>query len=82
MNNAQFEPRLKAIPDVPKEFGEDGGQFYRYYDALADELDEDMVKTIKSQLDSILIFVSINQKRPSSVIADGPFIPGRSVRRR
>ncbi|KAG8924520.1 hypothetical protein FRC00_005040, partial [Tulasnella sp. 408] len=59
MNNPQFEPRLTAIPDVPKEFGEDGGQFYRYYDALADELDEDMVKTIKSQLDSILIFAGL-----------------------
>ncbi|KAG8922113.1 hypothetical protein FRC01_014460, partial [Tulasnella sp. 417] len=56
MNFPQSEPRLKEIPKVPKEFGEDGGNFYRYYDALADELDEDMVKSLKSQLDGILIF--------------------------
>ncbi|KAG8960965.1 hypothetical protein FRC00_013740 [Tulasnella sp. 408] len=59
MNDPQFEPRLTAIPDVPKEFGEDGGQFYKYYDALADELDDDMVKTLKSQVDSILIFAGL-----------------------
>lgn len=58
MNYHQFEPKLKDIPKIPDEFGEDGGNFYRYYDALADELDEDMVKSLKAQLDGILIFVS------------------------
>ncbi|KAG8948923.1 hypothetical protein FRC00_008397, partial [Tulasnella sp. 408] len=59
MNNPQFEPKLIAIPAIPKEFGDDGGHFYRYYDALADELDEDMVKSLKSQLDGILIFAGL-----------------------
>lgn len=61
MNRPQLEPKLTAIPEIPKVFGEDGGNFYRYYDALADELDEDMVKTLESQLDSIIIFVSVNR---------------------
>ncbi|KAG8911039.1 hypothetical protein FRC01_005967, partial [Tulasnella sp. 417] len=50
-NPAAFE-----LPDVPKEFGQDGGKFYRCYDALADELDEEMVGGLKEQLDGILIF--------------------------
>lgn len=57
MNNPQIEPKLTAVPEIPKEFGDDGGHFYRYYDALADELDDDMVKSLKAQLDGILIFV-------------------------
>ncbi|KAG9043725.1 hypothetical protein FS837_009205 [Tulasnella sp. UAMH 9824] len=57
MNQPQFEPRLTAIPEIPQVFGQDGGHFYRHYDALADELDEDMIKTLKSQLDSIIIFL-------------------------
>ncbi|KAG9043723.1 hypothetical protein FS837_009203 [Tulasnella sp. UAMH 9824] len=56
MSYSQFEPKLTGIPKVPDEFGEDGRHFYRHYDALADELDENMVKSLKSQLDSILIF--------------------------
>ncbi|KAG9038112.1 hypothetical protein FS837_001314 [Tulasnella sp. UAMH 9824] len=59
MNIPHLEPRLTSIPEVPKTFGEDGGNFYRYYDALADELDEDMVKSLKSQLDGILIFAGL-----------------------
>ncbi|KAG8910183.1 hypothetical protein FRC01_006478, partial [Tulasnella sp. 417] len=54
--NTRIEERLKEVPEVPKEFGEDGGHFYRYYDALADEIDEDMVKSLKSQLNGILIY--------------------------
>ncbi|KAG9043722.1 hypothetical protein FS837_009202 [Tulasnella sp. UAMH 9824] len=53
------EPKLTAIPKKPKEFGEDGGNFYKRYDALAGELDDDMVKRLKSQLDSILIFAGL-----------------------
>lgn len=53
--NTRFEERLTSIPEIPKEFGEDGGHFYRYYDALADEIDDDMVKSLKAQLDGILI---------------------------
>ncbi|KAG9046898.1 hypothetical protein FS837_003443 [Tulasnella sp. UAMH 9824] len=57
--NTRFEEKLTAIPEIPKEFGEDGGHFYRYYDALADEIDEDMVKSLKAQLDGILIFAGL-----------------------
>ncbi|KAG9029852.1 hypothetical protein FS837_003459 [Tulasnella sp. UAMH 9824] len=59
MNNAQSEPKLTAIPEVPQEFGEDGGHFYKRYDALAAELDEEIVKRLKSQLDSTLIFAGL-----------------------
>ncbi|KAG8924891.1 hypothetical protein FRC01_010924 [Tulasnella sp. 417] len=55
----QFAERLTKLPPVPKEFGEDGGRFYKYYDDLADELDEDMVTSLKSQLDGILIFAGL-----------------------
>ncbi|KAG8937982.1 hypothetical protein FRC00_006315 [Tulasnella sp. 408] len=59
MNIPQREPKLKSIPDIPLKFGEDGGHFYKYYDSLTDELDEDMVKSLKAQLDSILIFAGL-----------------------
>lgn len=62
MSHPQVEPKLTTVPQVPEEFGEDGGHFYKYYDALAEELDEDMVKRLKSQLDSTLIFVSVPRK--------------------
>ncbi|KAG8897718.1 hypothetical protein FRC01_011197, partial [Tulasnella sp. 417] len=47
---------LTAFPDIPSKFGEDGGKFHQYYDHLAEELDEDLVKSLKAQLDGILIF--------------------------
>lgn len=46
-----------SIPEVPPALGEDGGKFWKYYDAVADELDDDLVKRLKSQLDGLLIFV-------------------------
>lgn len=49
--------KLTSFPEIPKEFGEDGGKFYKFYDELADEIDEDLVKSLKAQLDGILIFV-------------------------
>lgn len=52
-----FEQPLTELPEVPREFGQDGGKFYYFYDQLADELDDDLVKRLKSQLDSLLIFV-------------------------
>ncbi|KAG9029641.1 hypothetical protein FS837_003505, partial [Tulasnella sp. UAMH 9824] len=55
----RFEEKLTAVPEIPKQFGEDGGHFYRYYDTLADEIDEDMVGSLKAQLDGILIFASV-----------------------
>ncbi|KAG8993365.1 hypothetical protein FRB90_000717 [Tulasnella sp. 427] len=57
--NSRSEEKLTAIPEIPDQFGEDGGRFYRYYDTLADEIDEDIVKSLKSQLDGILIFAGL-----------------------
>ncbi|KAG8912556.1 hypothetical protein FRC00_004263 [Tulasnella sp. 408] len=54
-----FPEKLTTLPHVPKEFGGDGGHFYKYYDELADELDEDLVARLKSQLDGILIFAGL-----------------------
>ncbi|KAG8937986.1 hypothetical protein FRC00_006319 [Tulasnella sp. 408] len=51
--------KLTEMPDIPKEFGDDGGNFYKYYDELADELDDDLVKSLKAQLDGILIFAGL-----------------------
>ncbi|KAG8916446.1 hypothetical protein FRC01_003150, partial [Tulasnella sp. 417] len=56
---SQPTENLIKLPAVPKKFGDDGGKFYRYYDELADELDEDMVTSLKSQLDGILIFAGL-----------------------
>ncbi|KAG8938741.1 hypothetical protein FRC04_007823 [Tulasnella sp. 424] len=47
------------IPAIPEEFGQDGGEFIRRYDALADEIDDDMVKGLKEQLDGLLIFAGL-----------------------
>ncbi|KAG9042385.1 hypothetical protein FS837_010943 [Tulasnella sp. UAMH 9824] len=53
-------PHQGAVPpDTPKEFGEDGGHFYKYYDEFAEEIDEDLVNRLKSQLDGILIFLLV-----------------------
>ncbi|KAG8897171.1 hypothetical protein FRC00_004704 [Tulasnella sp. 408] len=60
----QFPETLEDIPDLPKEFGEDGGHFYRYYDKVAEESDEDLVKNLKAQLDEPLtqagLFAGVN----------------------
>ncbi|KAG8937955.1 hypothetical protein FRC00_008301 [Tulasnella sp. 408] len=54
-----FEQPMAEIPEIPVQFGQDGGKFYHYYDQLAEELDEDLIKTLKSQLDSLLIFAGL-----------------------
>ncbi|KAG8922817.1 hypothetical protein FRC00_006987, partial [Tulasnella sp. 408] len=56
---AQFTEKLTRLPPIPKQFGQDGGFFFQYYDELADELDEDMVTSLKAQLDGILIFAGL-----------------------
>ncbi|KAG9043442.1 hypothetical protein FS837_009528 [Tulasnella sp. UAMH 9824] len=56
---SQSTEKLTKLPAVPKQFGDDGGKFYKYYDELADELDEDMVTSLKSQLDGVLIFAGL-----------------------
>lgn len=53
-----LNPPVIEVPDPTEEFGQDGGKFYRCYDALADEIDDDMVERLKGQLDGLLIFVS------------------------
>ncbi|KAG8897790.1 hypothetical protein FRC01_011175 [Tulasnella sp. 417] len=55
MVTAQAE--IYSIPEVPSGLGEDGGQFWKHYDTVADELDDDLVKMLKSQLDGLLIFL-------------------------
>ncbi|KAG8962896.1 hypothetical protein FRC05_005066 [Tulasnella sp. 425] len=47
------------IPNPPDEFGQDGGKFYRCYDALAEEIDDDMTNGLKEQLDGMLIFAGL-----------------------
>lgn len=56
-------PALFETPEPPAEFGQDGGKFYRCYDALAEEIDEDMTKGLKEQLDGLLIFVSPRDRK-------------------
>ncbi|KIO24242.1 hypothetical protein M407DRAFT_26357 [Tulasnella calospora MUT 4182] len=51
--------KLTTVPDVPKDFGDDGGHFYKYYDELSDEKDEHLVKSLKAQLDGILVFAGL-----------------------
>lgn len=46
------------FPVFPPAFGQDGGMFLKHYDQLADGLDEEMTKTLKENLDGMLIFVS------------------------
>lgn len=48
-------PELK-FPNPPDKFGQDGN-FYRCYDTLAQEIDEDMTKGLKEHLDTMLVFV-------------------------
>ncbi|KAG8914107.1 hypothetical protein FRC00_000849 [Tulasnella sp. 408] len=52
-------PPVFEIPRPVDEFGQDGGKFYRCYDTLAEEIDEDMVKGLKEQLDGMLIFAGL-----------------------
>ncbi|KAG8932766.1 hypothetical protein FRC01_012395 [Tulasnella sp. 417] len=51
--------KLTELPEIPKEIGEDGGRFYKYYDELAEESDDELVKSLKAQLDGILIFAGL-----------------------
>ncbi|KAG9031571.1 hypothetical protein FS837_002951 [Tulasnella sp. UAMH 9824] len=64
----QSAETLTKLPPIPKEFGDDGGKFYKYYDELADELDDDMVASLKSQLDGILIFLSADPAEDTNAL--------------
>ncbi|KAG8901566.1 hypothetical protein FRC01_009808, partial [Tulasnella sp. 417] len=54
-----LNPTVFEVPEPPEEFGQDGGKFYRCYDALAEEIDEDMTNGLKEQLDGLLIFAGL-----------------------
>ncbi|KAG8945569.1 hypothetical protein FRC04_000703 [Tulasnella sp. 424] len=54
-----YNPGVLEVPVPPNEFGQDGGKFYRCYDALAEEIDDDMVNGLKEQLDGLLIFAGL-----------------------
>ncbi|KIO27196.1 hypothetical protein M407DRAFT_23611 [Tulasnella calospora MUT 4182] len=54
-----YDPTRFDPPVPPEVFGQDGGKFYRYYDALADEIDDNMVNGLKDQLDGLLIFAGL-----------------------
>ncbi|KAG8937423.1 hypothetical protein FRC00_005741 [Tulasnella sp. 408] len=51
--------KMAEMPDLPRQFGDDGGHFYRYYDELAEEYDENLAQNLKAQLDGILIFAGL-----------------------
>ncbi|KAG8930155.1 hypothetical protein FRC01_003208 [Tulasnella sp. 417] len=52
-------PILFEVPDPPREFGQDGGRFYRLYDDIAEEIDEDLTKRLKEQLEGLLLFAGL-----------------------
>lgn len=60
--HSTLNPTILEIPEPPAEFGQDGGKFYRCYDTLAGEIDEDMTEGLKEHLDGLLIFVGIFTK--------------------
>ncbi|KAG8937219.1 hypothetical protein FRC00_007043 [Tulasnella sp. 408] len=75
----QLAEKLTKLPPIPKEFGDDGGKFYRYYDELADELDDDMVASLKSQLDGILIFLSADLAEDTNALLFQIMLGGNST---
>ncbi|KAG8945588.1 hypothetical protein FRC00_010038, partial [Tulasnella sp. 408] len=60
--NTLFNPYNRnhfELPTPPKEFGQDGGKFYRYYDELAEGMDQDMVAGLRDRLDGLIIFAGL-----------------------
>ncbi|KAG8965453.1 hypothetical protein FRC00_002700 [Tulasnella sp. 408] len=53
-----YNPARFQAPTPPQEFGQDGGHFYRHYDALAEEIDDNYVNELKEQLEGLLIFAT------------------------
>ncbi|KAG8911739.1 hypothetical protein FRC01_005549, partial [Tulasnella sp. 417] len=47
---------LIEVPHPLEVFGQDGGEFYRCYDELAEEIDDDMAGGLREQLDGLLLF--------------------------
>ncbi|KIO17179.1 hypothetical protein M407DRAFT_85238, partial [Tulasnella calospora MUT 4182] len=54
-----YDPARFEVPVPPQEFGQDGGKFYRCYDALAEEIDDNLVTGLKEHLDGLLIFAGL-----------------------
>ncbi|KAG8913447.1 hypothetical protein FRC01_004545 [Tulasnella sp. 417] len=44
------------IPSFPTKFGADEGEFFNHYDKIQDELDAEIVKRVKDNLDALLVF--------------------------
>lgn len=59
-----LNPVVFEVPEPPEEFGQDGGKFYRSYDSLAEEIDEDSTNGLKEQLDGLLVFVGFRRPTP------------------
>ncbi|KAG8949938.1 hypothetical protein FRC00_007932 [Tulasnella sp. 408] len=62
MATSAREPPTVIVSEAvepPHEFGQDGGKFYRCYDAFAEEIDEDMTTGLKEQLDGLLVFAGL-----------------------
>ncbi|KAG9025653.1 hypothetical protein FS837_004860 [Tulasnella sp. UAMH 9824] len=62
MATSAREPPTVIVSEAvepPHEFGQDGGKFYRCYDAFAQEIDEDMTMGLKEQLDGLLTFAGL-----------------------
>lgn len=67
--SAREQPTAVIVSEAvepPHEFGQDGGKFYRCYDAFAQEIDEDMTMGLKEQLDGLLVFVCPSNSQPTS----------------
>ncbi|KAG8960961.1 hypothetical protein FRC05_006425, partial [Tulasnella sp. 425] len=58
-NPARKDPDPFELPGIPEKFGQDNGEFYKHYDALAKELDEDMVTSLKDQLSGLLVYAGL-----------------------
>ncbi|KAG9048984.1 hypothetical protein FS837_011535 [Tulasnella sp. UAMH 9824] len=50
---------VAPYPIPPPAFGKDGGDFFHHYDKLQDDMDDDMVKSLKDNLDGLLTFTGL-----------------------
>ncbi|KAG9016297.1 hypothetical protein FRB90_003377, partial [Tulasnella sp. 427] len=50
---------VAPYPVPPPAFGKDGGDFFYHYDKLQDDMDDDMVKSLKDNLDGLLTFTGL-----------------------
>ncbi|KAG8983198.1 hypothetical protein FRB90_006231, partial [Tulasnella sp. 427] len=50
---------VAPYPVPPPAFGKDGGDFFYHYDKLRDDMDDDMVKSLKDNLDGLLTFTGL-----------------------